>query len=104
MFFFFRIIFLILFGISVMTCEKIYIPISQRNVPALRYAYTALEPFIDNATMVFHHSKHFQGYLDNYQKVNSNEIATFPMNYILARLQFYPESIRNTLEIMVEDM
>jgi Fe-Mn family superoxide dismutase len=33
-------------------------------VPPLLYAYDALEPHIDRATMEFHHDKHHQAYVD----------------------------------------
>jgi Fe-Mn family superoxide dismutase len=34
------------------------------SVPPLPYAYDALEPSIDKATMEFHHDKHHQAYVD----------------------------------------
>ena len=34
------------------------------EVPALPYAYDALEPTVDKATMEFHHDKHHQAYVD----------------------------------------
>ena len=34
------------------------------TVPPLPYAYNALEPNIDKATMEFHHDKHHQAYVD----------------------------------------
>src|ERR1700694_3678340 len=34
------------------------------SVPPLPYAYDALEPQIDKATMEFHHDKHHQAYVD----------------------------------------
>jgi superoxide dismutase, Fe-Mn family len=38
------------------------------TVPPLPYAYDALEPHVDKATMEFHHDKHHQAYVD---KVNA---------------------------------
>ena len=35
------------------------------EVPPLPYAYDALEPHIDKATMEFHHDKHHQAYVTN---------------------------------------
>ena len=35
----------------------------EHTLPALPYAYDALEPFIDAATLKIHHTKHHQGYV-----------------------------------------
>ncbi len=34
------------------------------SLPALPYAYDALEPYIDAETMHYHHDKHFKSYID----------------------------------------
>ena len=38
------------------------------KLPELNYDYDALEPFIDEQTMIIHHTKHHQTYVDNLNK------------------------------------
>lgn len=46
------------------------------TLPALPYAYDALEPHIDKLTMEIHHSKHHQAYVDNMNKALGTVDAT----------------------------
>ena len=61
------------------------------EVPALPYAYDALEPHIDKATMEIHHDKHHQAYVD---KVNAaldgTEWADKPIADVVANLSSLP--------------
>jgi superoxide dismutase, Fe-Mn family len=61
------------------------------SVPPLPYAYDALEPHIDKATMEFHHDKHHQAYVD---KVNAalegTALADTPIEDVLKDLSQVP--------------
>jgi Fe-Mn family superoxide dismutase len=61
------------------------------SVPPLPYAYDALEPHIDKATMEFHHDKHHQAYVD---KVNAaldgTGLAETPIEDVLKDLSKVP--------------
>jgi Fe-Mn family superoxide dismutase len=68
------------------------------EVPPLPYAYNALEPHIDEATMHFHHDKHHQAYVD---KVNAalagTELEGRPIEEVLKDLSAVPEAKRATV-------
>ena len=61
------------------------------SVPPLPYAYDALEPHIDKATMEFHHDKHHQAYVD---KVNAalegTPLADAPIESLIKDLSQVP--------------
>jgi Fe-Mn family superoxide dismutase len=61
------------------------------EVPALPYAYDALEPHIDAETMTLHHDKHHQAYVD---KVNAalegTDLADKPIEEVIANLDAVP--------------
>lgn len=44
------------------------VPIGGHTLPPLPYAYNALEPYIDEKTMIIHHDKHHQSYVDGLNK------------------------------------
>ena len=65
------------------------------SVPDLPYAYDALEPHIDEATMKLHHDKHHQAYVD---KANAALEGTDwdgkPVDEVLQNLSSLPDDIR----------
>ncbi len=67
-------------------------------VPALPYAFDALEPHIDAQTMEIHHDKHHQAYVD---KVNAalegTEFADQPIEDVLKNLSAIPDDKRNAV-------
>jgi Fe-Mn family superoxide dismutase len=61
------------------------------SVPALPYAYDALEPTIDKATMELHHDKHHQAYVDKANAaLEGTEFADKPVEEVLANLSSLP--------------
>ncbi len=65
------------------------------TVPALPYAFNALEPYIDARTMEIHHDKHHAAYVANLNKaLEGNELANLPVEQLIAQLDKVPENIR----------
>ena len=66
------------------------------RLPELPYAYHALEPFIDQRTMYFHHDKHLKTYIDNLHKALEAypEYQTWTLEELLTRLPELPEELR----------
>ena len=66
------------------------------TLPKLPYAYNALEPVIDEATMQIHHSKHHQAYID---KLNAALAGTATesesLEKILTHVSELPMAVRN---------
>ena len=69
------------------------------QLPALPYAYDALEPHFDTQTMEIHHSKHHQAYVNNANAVLANlpEWEKLPAEELIARLAELPENVRTPL-------
>lgn len=68
------------------------------SLPPLPYAYNALEPFIDEQTMMLHHDKHHQTYIDKLNAVLAKhpELADQPLEHLLSGL--------DQLDIPAEDI
>ena len=64
------------------------------NVPALPYAYDALEPHIDEVTMQIHHDKHHQAYVDKLNAaVEGTDAADSSIEELIAGLASLPSEI-----------
>ncbi len=62
----------------------------------LPYAFDALEPHIDAATMQIHHDRHHQAYVDNLNKaVAGTDAENMSVEEILANISKYPAAVRN---------
>lgn len=65
------------------------------TLPALPYAFDALEPFIDAKTMEIHYTKHHQAYINNLNAALEKEPSvTLELEALLKDLDSVPESIR----------
>lgn len=66
------------------------------ELPALPYAYDALEPHIDARTMEIHHSKHHNGYTTNLNNaINGTDLDGKSIEAILANLDMNNMAVRN---------
>jgi Fe-Mn family superoxide dismutase len=66
------------------------------TLPALPYAFNALEPHIDARTMEIHHGKHHQAYITNANNLlkDTPALAELCVNKLIADLTQVPEAIR----------
>ena len=65
------------------------------ELPALPYAYDALEPHIDAKTMEIHHTKHHQAYITKANAaLEGTEFADLPAEELCARLGELPAETR----------
>lgn len=68
------------------------------SLPALPYAYNALEPHIDARTMEIHHTKHHQAYITNVNNaIAGTELETKSVEDLIANLAAVPENIRGVV-------
>ncbi|RYF26015.1 MAG: superoxide dismutase [Comamonadaceae bacterium] len=65
------------------------------SLPALPYAYDALEPHIDAKTMEIHHTKHHQTYVNNLNAaLEGTPHADLPIEALVAQLGSLPEKLQ----------
>jgi len=66
------------------------------ELPALDYAFNALEPHIDARTMEIHHGKHHQAYVNNLNNaLKEHPDAGKPLEEIIRNISKYPMAVRN---------
>ena len=70
------------------------------KLPALPYAYDALEPQIDKATMEIHHSKHHQAYITNLNAALDKhpELKDKDLAELLSDLDALPADIKTAVQ------
>lgn len=69
------------------------------QVPPLPYAYNALEPHIDEQTMIIHHDRHHATYVNNLNAAleGHTDLASKSIEDLLKSLNDVPESIRTAV-------
>ena len=69
------------------------------SLPALPYAYDALEPHIDARTMEIHHNKHHQAYVNNLNAAieKAPELANKSLDELMRGINSVPESVRTAV-------
>lgn len=69
------------------------------SLPDLPYAYDALEPHIDAATMEIHHTKHHQAYISkaNAALEGHSDLAAKSIEDLMSDLGAVPEAIRGAI-------
>lgn len=68
------------------------------TLPALPYAYDALEPHFDARTMEIHHARHHQTYVSNLNAALADAgIESTPVDTLIADIDALPEGVRNAV-------
>ena len=68
------------------------------TLPKLSYAYDALEPHIDAATMEIHHTKHHQTYINNVNAaLEGTEYADLPVEELVKKTKSLPENLQGVV-------
>lgn len=66
------------------------------ELPALPYAFDALEPHIDRLTMEIHHGKHHQAYVTNLNNaIAGTDLENQSLEQIIANISKAPMPVRN---------
>ncbi len=69
------------------------------ELPALPYAYDALEPYIDKETMNIHHTKHHNTYVTNLNNAleGNADLLSKTVEEVIANLNDVPEAVRTAV-------
>ena len=69
------------------------------TVPALKYAFTALEPHIDAKTMEIHHDKHHAAYVNNLNNAlkGKADLEAKSIEQLIGKISSIPEDIRGAV-------
>lgn len=68
------------------------------TLPALPYAYDALEPHIDSKTMEIHHNKHHQTYINNINAgIAGTEWEDLSVEVLISKFNEVPEQLKQNV-------
>ncbi|MEW5596875.1 superoxide dismutase [Peribacillus frigoritolerans] len=72
---------------------------SKYELPALSYAFDALEPHFDEQTMMIHHDRHHATYVNNLNAVleGHDDLSTKSVEELIEKLDSAPENIRTAV-------
>lgn len=84
---------IVLAGASVVSPSFASPVVDSFSLPALPYAFDALEPHIDRLTMEIHHDRHHKAYVDNLNKALPGTSKS--IEDILASVSSQPVAVRN---------
>ena len=69
------------------------------TLPALPYAYDALEPNIDAQTMEIHYSKHHQTYVNNLNAaLEGTDLGNQPVEALISKLDSLPANVKTAVQ------
>lgn len=69
------------------------------TLPALGYAYDALEPHIDAKTMEIHYTKHHQTYIDKLNAaLEGTEQESLSLDELLQSIDILPPAIKDVVK------
>ena len=76
------------------------------TLPEFPYAYNALEPYIDAATMQIHHDKHHAAYVKNVNDALADlpQFANLSIEQLMGKLDQVPEAVRTKVRNNGEDI
>lgn len=82
--------------LTITTCTLGFAATNEFKLMPLPYSYDALEPYIDKETMIIHHTKHHQAYVDNLNKIiaSSPELSSKSLEDLLTNLDSLPSNIK----------
>src|SRR5690606_19687637 len=90
----------------ILCLERVNSPLTQQpthtimayELPALDYAYDALEPHIDARTMEIHHTKHHQTYITKVNEaLKGTSLEGKPVEEVISNLSAVPEQSRGAV-------